>query len=297
MRLYLRYEQKDRSIDGAGISTSAGIPDFRGPDGVWTKHPEQTKVYDIEAFLCHEEDRKYSWRWQKESPVWTAQPGTAHKALVKLEQAGMLTLLATQNFDALHEKAGNSSDVIVNLHGTIGTSHCMKCHAKYDTADIMANLDNEPDPHCHRILPYSGNMPCNGLIKTDVVYFGEALPDGAIEKSYRLATQADELWVIGSTLEVMPAASIVPIAAEAGVPITIMNMGRTQYDRLANGLSTTISPSPCHSSSTKPSPPSSKPHSKYVFSYVLQYRHKSLELHRFWLVVTKIRIFQRQKSE
>lgn len=159
-------------LTGAGISTSAGIPDFRGPDGVWTKHPEQTQVYDIEAFLCHEEDRKYSWRWQKESPVWTAQPGTAHKALVKLEQAGMLTLLATQNFDALHEKAGNSSDVIVNLHGTIGTSHCMKCHAKYDTADIMANLDNEPDPHCHRRLPYSGNMPCNGLIKTDVVYFG-----------------------------------------------------------------------------------------------------------------------------
>ena len=150
--------------------------------------------------------------------------------------AGLLTLLATQNFDALHEKAGNSSNVIVNLHGTIGTSHCMKCHAKYNTADIMANLDNEPDPHCHRKLPYSGNMPCNGLIKTDVVYFGEALPDGAIEKSYRLATQADELWVIGSTLEVMPAASIVPVAAQAGVPITIMNMGRTQYDRLATRL-------------------------------------------------------------
>ena len=169
-------------LTGAGISTSAGIPDFRGPDGVWTKHPEQTKVYDIDAFLANEEDREYSWRWQKESPVWNAQPGTAHKALVKLEQAGLLTLLATQNFDALHEKAGNSSDVIVNLHGTIGTSHCMKCHAKYDTADIMANLDNEPDPHCHRRLPYSGNMPCNGLIKTDVVYFGEALPDGALEK-------------------------------------------------------------------------------------------------------------------
>ncbi len=87
---------------------------------------------------ANKEDREYSWRWQKESPVWNAQPGTAHKALVKLEQAGLLTLLATQNFDALHEKAGNSSDVIVNLHGTIGTSHCMKCHAKYDTADIMA---------------------------------------------------------------------------------------------------------------------------------------------------------------
>ncbi len=234
--MYGGMSKKIAVLTGAGISTSAGIPDFRGPDGVWTKHPEQMNVYDIDAFLANKEDREYSWRWQKESPVWNVQPGTAHKALVKLEQAGMLTLLATQNFDALHEKAGNSSNVIVNLHGTIGTSHCMKCHAKYDTAEIMANLDNEPDPHCHRKLPYSGNMPCDGLIKTDVVYFGEALPDGAIEKSYRLASQADELWVIGSTLEVMPAASIVPVAAQAGVPITIMNMGRTQYDRLVTRL-------------------------------------------------------------
>lgn len=223
-------------LTGAGISTSAGIPDFRGPDGVWTKHPDQMSVYDIDLFLRNKEDREYSWRWQKESPVWNAQPGTAHKALVKLEQAGMLTLPATQNFDALHEKAGNSDNVIVNLHGTIGTSHCMKCHQEYATADIMARLDEEPDPHCHRKLKYRGDMPCNGIIKTDVVYFGEALPDGAMEKSYSLATKADELWVIGSTLEVYPAASIVPVAAQAGVPITIMNMGHTQYDHLANRL-------------------------------------------------------------
>ncbi|OZG60944.1 NAD-dependent deacetylase 2 [Bifidobacterium lemurum] len=223
-------------LTGAGISTSAGIPDFRGPDGVWTKHPEQTSVYDIDLFRNDPQARAYSWRWQKESPVWNAQPGAAHAALAKLEQAGMLSLLATQNFDGLHEKAGNSDEVIVNLHGTIGTSHCMKCHQKYDTADIMDRLDEEPDPHCHRRLPYSGDMPCNGLLKTDVVYFGEMLPEGAMEKSYRLTARADELWVIGSTLEVYPAASIVPVAAEAGVPITIMNMGRTQYDRLATRL-------------------------------------------------------------
>ncbi|NEG70603.1 Sir2 family NAD-dependent protein deacetylase [Bifidobacterium choloepi] len=223
-------------LTGAGISTSAGIPDFRGPEGVWTKHPEQMSVYDIERFLTSKEDREYSWRWQKESPVWNAQPGKAHYALAKLEQAGLLTLLATQNFDALHEKAGNTDNVIVNLHGTIGTSHCMKCHAEYETADIMARLDEEPDPHCHRRLPYSGNMPCNGLIKTDVVYFGEQLPDGAMEKSMRKVQQADEFWVIGSTLEVFPAASLVPVAAQAGVPITIMNMGKTQYDYLADRL-------------------------------------------------------------
>ncbi|MFT8356835.1 MAG: Sir2 family NAD-dependent protein deacetylase [Bifidobacterium aquikefiri] len=223
-------------LTGAGISTSAGIPDFRGPHGVWTKHPEQMNVYDIDSFLSDKESREYSWRWQKESPVWGAQPGIAHKALAKLEQAGLLTLLATQNFDALHEKAGNSDDVIVNLHGSIGTSHCMKCGAEYDTADIMNNLDNEPDPHCHRKLPYKGNMPCNGIIKTDVVYFGQALPDGAMEKSMRMASSADEFWAIGSTLEVYPAASLVPVAAQAGVPVTIMNMGHTQYDSIASRL-------------------------------------------------------------
>lgn len=223
-------------LTGAGISTSAGIPDFRGPQGVWTKHPEQMSVYDIDAFLSNQQAREYSWRWQKESPVWKAQPGEAHKALVELEQAGMLTLLATQNFDALHEKAGNSANVIVNLHGTIGTSHCMKCHKQYSTEEIMNRLDQEPDPHCRRPLPYQGNLPCNGLIKTDVVYFGEMLPEGAIEQSLRLVAQADELWVIGSTLEVFPAASIVPAAARAGVPITIMNMGKTQYDSLASSL-------------------------------------------------------------
>lgn len=223
-------------LTGAGISTSAGIPDFRGPQGVWTKHPEQMSVYDIDAFMTNKEEREYSWRWQKESPVWNAQPGVAHKALLRLEQAGLLTLLATQNFDALHEKAGNSPELIVNLHGSIGTSHCLKCHAQYDTAEIMNHLDEEPDPHCHRQLPYRSNMTCGGILKTDVVYFGEALPEGAMEKSMRLATSADEFWVIGSTLEVFPAASLVPVAAQAGVPITIMNMGSTQYDSLATRL-------------------------------------------------------------
>lgn len=221
-------------LTGAGISTSAGIPDFRGPQGVWTQHPEQTKVYDIDAFLNSESDREYSWAWQKESPVWTAKPGAAHQALVDLEKAGMLTLLATQNFDALHEKAGNSSDVIVNLHGTIGTSHCLKCGAKYQTADIMARLDEEPDPHCHRTL--SDGSECNGLLKTDVVYFGEALPEGAMEKSIRLVRQADEFWVIGSTLAVQPAAWLAPAAVDAGVPLTIMNMGQTEYDSIATRL-------------------------------------------------------------
>jgi NAD-dependent deacetylase len=232
-------------LTGAGISTSAGIPDFRGPKGVWTQHPDQMKVYDLDAFMSNKADREYSWRWQKESPVWTAQPGVAHHALVQLRDAGMLNVLATQNFDGLHEKAqkkwGKDDDTsyIVNLHGTIATSHCMKCGKEYDTAEVMAHLDETPDPRCTRKLPDDGeitNRTCNGMIKTDVTYFGESLPDGAFDKAERLVCQADEMWAIGSTLEVSPAAWLVPIAAQHGVPVIIMNLGKTAYDSIATRL-------------------------------------------------------------
>lgn len=211
---------------GAGISTSVGIPDFRGPDGVWTKHPEQTSVYDYDLFISDKEAREYSWRWQKESAVWNAQPGPAHQALVDLEKTGKLSVIATQNFDGLHEKAGNSDDVIVNLHGTISTSHCLKCDKSFKTADIMSELDDVPDPHCD----------CGGLIKTDVTYFGEALPSGALEKAADRIAKSDELWVIGSSLEVYPAASLIPFAARQGKKIRIINAQETSMDYLAQEL-------------------------------------------------------------
>ncbi|MFD0704468.1 Sir2 family NAD-dependent protein deacetylase [Alloscardovia venturai] len=210
---------------GAGISTSVGIPDFRGPDGVWTKHPEQTSVYDYDLFLRSKEAREYSWRWQKESAVWNAKPGPAHKALVTLEKAGLLSVIATQNFDGLHEKAGNSTDKVVNLHGTIATSHCLTCGTQYHTSDIIDKLDVDPDPHCGR---------CDGIIKTDVTYFGESLPDGAWEKAAERIRGCDELWVIGSSLEVYPAASLIPLAAQHGKRIRIMNAQLTHMDNLAD---------------------------------------------------------------
>ncbi|WP_018142752.1 SIR2 family NAD-dependent protein deacylase [Alloscardovia criceti] len=210
---------------GAGISTSVGIPDFRGPDGVWTKHPEQTSVYDYDLFLSNQQAREYSWRWQKESAVWNAQPGPAHKALVDLEKAGLLSVIATQNFDGLHERAGNSLDKVVNLHGTIATSHCINCHEGYQTSDVMDQLEEHPDPRC---------TVCGGMIKTDVTYFGQALPDGAMEKAAQGISKAEELWVIGSSLEVYPAASLVPLAAQLGKRILIINAEPTHMDYLAN---------------------------------------------------------------
>lgn len=136
----------------------------------------------------------------------------------------------------LYERADNSDSVIVNLHSTTSTSHRVKCHQEYVTTNIMIRLGEEPDPHCHRKPRYHGDVPCSDIIKTDVVYFGEALPDGAMEKSCSLATKADELQAIGSTPEVYPVASIIPAAAQAGIPITITNMGHTQHDHLASCL-------------------------------------------------------------
>ncbi len=210
---------------GAGISTSVGIPDFRGPDGVWTKHPEQANVYDYDLFIHDRAAREYSWRWQKESAVWKAQPGPAHYALVELEKAGLLSIIATQNFDGLHERAGNSAEKITNLHGTIATSHCLDCGKKYRTSDIMDALDDTPDPHC---------LVCGGILKTDVTYFGEQLPEGALDKGAQGILNASELWVVGSSLEVYPAASLIPFAARYDRRIRIINAQPTDMDGLAN---------------------------------------------------------------
>lgn len=222
-------------LTGAGISTAAGVPDFRGPQGVWTLHPEQMSVYDLDLFLSDRAAREYSWRWQKESPVWGATPGRAHRALAELEAGGALTVLATQNFDALHTAAGNSRAKVVELHGSIGTSHCLRCGAGYDTAEIMDRLDTEPDPRCHRPAR-AGLGECGGILKTDVTYFGQALPSGAMERAERGLEGADELWVIGSTLEVYPAASLVPAALARGIEVTIVNRGRTAWDAEASRL-------------------------------------------------------------
>lgn len=222
-------------LTGAGISTAAGVPDFRGPQGVWTLHPEQMSVYDLDLFLADQAAREYSWRWQKASPVWGATPGKAHRALARLEAGGALSVLVTQNFDALHTAAGNSQEKVVELHGSIGTSRCLRCGAHYDTADVMDRLDNEPDPRCHR-PSRTGLGECRGLLKTDVTYFGEALPAGAMERAERGLAQAEELWVIGSTLEVYPAASLVPLALSRGLELTIVNRGATAWDGEANRL-------------------------------------------------------------
>ncbi|MBU4213430.1 MAG: NAD-dependent deacetylase, partial [Actinobacteria bacterium] len=127
-------------LTGAGISTGAGIPDFRGPDGVWTRHPEQAELLEIGRYVADQQVREAGWRMWRDSPARTARPSRAHAALVELEHAGLLLGLLTQNFDGLHQRAGSSD--VVELHGSLATTSCLACRWRTETESVLAGLDD-----------------------------------------------------------------------------------------------------------------------------------------------------------
>lgn len=209
-------------LTGAGISTGGGVPDFRGPRGLWTRDPASARLLEIGAFLTEPAARRRGWELWRDLAVWRAEPTPAHRALVRLERAGRLLALLTQNIDGLHQRAG--SGAVVELHGTIATTSCLGCGDRVATTDVVARLRAEPDPPCPR---------CGGLLKPDVVYFGEALPDGTLERGVDAAVAAEVFVVIGSTLTVQPVAGLAEVAARAGAELIIVNAEPTPYDALA----------------------------------------------------------------
>ncbi|GAA3815630.1 SIR2 family NAD-dependent protein deacylase [Cellulomonas soli] len=214
------------ALTGAGISTGSGIPDFRGPQGTWTLHPEQAALLEIGPYMADADVRRRGWAAWADSPVWHAHPGPAHRALVALEEAGALGAVLTQNFDGLHQRAGSAADRVVELHGTLATTSCLRCGARSATPDVLARLPHEPDPHC----------TCGGVLKPDVVYFGERLDDLAVERAVASVTDADVLLAIGTTLTVQPVASLAAIAVEHGTRLVVVNADPTPYDRLAEEI-------------------------------------------------------------
>ena len=212
-------------LTGAGISTAAGIPDFRGPQGVWTRDPASVNLLDIGPYVRDVTVRERGWRAWAEHAVWDARPTAAHRALVDLERAGALIAVLTQNFDGLHQRAGSSPERVVELHGTLATTSCLRCGATTPTRDVLARLPAEPDPRC---------TACGGVLKPDVVYFGERLPDDAIERAVAAATDAQTLVAVGTTLTVHPVASLVPLAVESGARLVVVNAEPTAYDHLAD---------------------------------------------------------------
>ena len=216
------------ALTGAGISTESGIPDFRGPNGVWTRNPAAEKLATLQNYMADPDVRKASWQGRLSHPAFTAKPNAGHAALVHLERCGRLHALITQNIDGLHRLAGNSPEKVVEVHGNVHSVVCMECAWK---GPMQATLDRvrrgEEDPGCER---------CGGILKSDTISFGQALVPEVIDRALRVAEEADLLLAVGTTLQVYPAAHAVPIAKSSGARIVILNAQPTQYDAVADAV-------------------------------------------------------------
>jgi NAD-dependent deacetylase len=208
---------------GAGISTESGIPDFRGEDGIWTKvDPED---FTIQRFVAKPEVRKMHWKIMSEGGmVKDAKPNAAHYAIAELEKLGKLDCVVTQNIDNLHQAAGNSPEIVFELHGNVQYVRCLNCHKRFPMAEIIARLASDEIPEC---------AFCGGMLKPDAVFFGEALPELVLHEAAKRANQCDLCIVIGSTLIVYPAAYVPLYARDAGAKIVIINIGSTPMDSTA----------------------------------------------------------------
>lgn len=213
-------------LTGAGISTESGIPDFRGPNGVWTRNPKAERTSDIRFYLSDPEVRRLAWLHRLDTPVWTAEPNAGHRAIVELERQGRLAALVTQNIDGLHQAAGSDPDLVVEVHGTVRATRCLSCD---DVRPMGEALDRvragEADPPCR---------VCGGIIKSDTISFGQSLVPEVIDRAFRVAEQCDLLLAVGSTLAVGPVNQCVPLARRAGATVVVLNGEPTEMDRLAH---------------------------------------------------------------
>lgn len=215
-------------LTGAGISTDSGIPDFRGPQGVWTRDPKAERLSDIRHYVADPEVRKASWQSRLDHPVWTARPNPGHMAIVALEQRGKLHALITQNIDGLHLRAGNSPQLVIEVHGNLHQAICLTCGWKGPMQDVLARVRaGEADPPCGE---------CGGLLKSDTISFGQALVPEVIERAMRSARETDLLLAVGTSLQVYPVAGAAPLAKAAGAKFVIINAQATQFDSIADAV-------------------------------------------------------------
>jgi NAD-dependent deacetylase len=212
-------------LTGAGISTDSGIPDFRGPSGVWTKDPSAQRLATLQHYVADPEVRRQSWRSRRQHPAWSARPNAGHAALVKLERSGRLRALVTQNIDGLHQQAGSSPDLVVELHGTIHEVGCLSCGRRTTMVEELARVDaGEQDPPCRE---------CGGILKSATVSFGQALVPEVLKRAVEAAENCEVLLAIGTSLTVQPAAGLCELAADNGARLVIVNAEPTPYDRIA----------------------------------------------------------------
>lgn len=209
-------------LTGAGISTDSGIPDYRGPDGVWTKDPSAVDMFTLDNFMSDPLVRREFWRRYLGHSAWGAEPNNAHRALADLDRAGLAVRVSTQNIDGLHQRAGTPDRKVLELHGTMHTTACTRCAATTPTADVLARVTaGEADPPC---------LTCGGVLKPAVVMFGQHLDSTVIGHARAIAAASEVFLAIGSSLRVEPAASLCAVAVAAGATLVIVNRDPTPYD-------------------------------------------------------------------
>jgi len=213
---------------GAGISTESGIPDFRGPDGLWTKvDPDD---FHIDRFRADPELRERGWRMHLDGELWgarsTVRPNQGHIAIKRLADGGRMSGVVTQNIDGLHHKSGLDDSQVAELHGNVRTSHCVDCGTVWETDQILSRVEaGNLDPDCD---------VCGGMVKTATVMFGELLPEAEMIKAMEFLAMADAMVVVGSTVSVWPASDVVLRGAIRSLPLVIVNRGATEADHLAS---------------------------------------------------------------
>jgi len=212
-------------LSGAGISTDSGIPDYRGPNGLWRRDPEAEKLVTYEYYMGDPEIRRRSWRMRRESRALQAEPNAAHRAVAELERSGVPVRVITQNVDGLHQLAGLPARKVLELHGTARGVVCTGCRARGPMEEALARVDaGEADPPCRE---------CGAILKSATVMFGEPLDPEVLGEALAISKACQVFIAVGSSLQVQPAAGLAGVAADHGARLIIVNAEPTPYDDLA----------------------------------------------------------------
>ncbi|QVJ00481.1 Sir2 family NAD-dependent protein deacetylase [Nocardiopsis eucommiae] len=214
-------------LTGAGVSTDSGIPDFRGPQGLWTTDPDAEAMSDIDSYMGDVDVRRRTWLARRSHQVWKAEPNAAHRALADLAAAGRLHALVTQNIDGLHQRAGVPEDEVIEVHGTMLRVMCMTCGLRTPSPEVLDRLDEESDPRC---------PVCGGIQKTDTISFGQRLDPEVIERAAQAARECDVFVAIGTSLTVHPVAGLCDVAMMGRAALLVVNAEPTPYDDYASAV-------------------------------------------------------------
>ena len=213
-------------LTGAGISTDSGIPDYRGPNGLWTRDPDAEKLVTLSYYLADPDIRRRAWLMRRDLQAGDVAPNAGHRALADLERQGRLLALVTQNVDGLHQAAGSSPDRVLEIHGTVHEVECLSCHDRTSMRSALDRVDaGEPDPAC---------LICGGILKSATVSFGQELDERVLAAAATAAADCDVFLAVGTSLQVWPVAGLTEIAAAHGARVVIVNAEPTPFDAVAD---------------------------------------------------------------